>query len=401
MRNYYRAYQNQEPQLLWRGGAWEQPAQTQPIRRESRKPSGRAVVLFVLSLVMIAALTVILVVLSVHTEGTYAADEWEYYATGETTIEQAPLGDGTVLTLVPSAGKPTMSFQDIYSKNIQSIVSVVVSGEYSGGLGTGVIMSENGYIVTNAHVVVGSAQASVSFYDGTTLEAALVGYDEYSDLAVLKVDAAGLTPAEFGDSSALQVGDVALALGNPLGTELWGTMTDGIISAINRDVEVSGINMSLIQTTAALNSGNSGGALINDKGQVIGITNMKLMSSQSTIEGLGFAIPSATAKTVADALIAQGSYQGPPVIGIRASSDGETSGVMVYSVDERSSAYERGLRPGDLIIAVDGVAVNSVDEINAAKGERVAGDTLHFTVSRNGKTFELTIELVDSYSLNN
>ena len=166
-------------------------------------------------------------------------------------------------------------------------------------------MSQDGYIITNSHVIELCSRLSVVLWDDRSYSAALVGRDGQTDLAVLKIDCDGLTPAQFGDSAGIQVGDMAVAIGNPLGDKLRGTMTDGIISAINRDVDVEGRTMTLIQTNAALNSGNSGGALINAFGQVVGITNMKMQSYTTPVEGLGFAIPTATVKTVVDALIAE------------------------------------------------------------------------------------------------
>ena len=235
-----------------------------------------------------------------------------------TTVERAPLGDGTTLELFPLPEGEPLRFQEIYQANLSCIVSVRGTKGSSMSLGTGVIMSENGYIITNSHVIEGCSAVDVVLWDERVYPALLVGRDEQTDLAVLKVECTGLSPADFGDSGLLRVGDVALAIGNPLGEDLRGTMTDGIISALNRDVNVDGRTMSLIQTTAALNSGNSGGALINEYGQVIGITNLKMQSYYDTVEGLGFAIPTATVKAVVDTLIETGVVTGRPTIGITA-----------------------------------------------------------------------------------
>ena len=191
----------------------------------------------------------------------------------ETTVERAPTGDGTTLTISPLPSGGAHSLQEIYRENIASIVSIRGSKGDGMSLGTGVVMSEDGYIITNSHVIEGCGAVDVVLQDERVFQALLVGQDAQSDLAVLKIDCAGLMPAQFGDSTLLEVGDTVAAIGNPLGEELRGTMTDGIISAINRDVNVDGYTMVLLQTTAALNSGNSGGALINDRGQVVGITN--------------------------------------------------------------------------------------------------------------------------------
>ncbi len=317
-------------------------------------------------------------------------------------IPLAEHGDGTTLTLVSAEGKQELSFQDIYEKNIASIVGIYSSSQAGGSFGTGVILTADGYLVTNAHVVEGGEEVTAVLYDGTLLECSLVGFDPYSDLAVLRVTPdAPLTPAEFGDSDQLRVGDVALALGHPLGAELWGTMTDGIISAINRDVEMDdGTVMTLIQTTAALNTGNSGGALLNSCGQVVGITNMKIMADDSTIEGLGFAIPSTLVKQAADAMIAAGSFEGTPSIGITGATAPDGSGVRVYTVDRRSDAWAQGVRPGDIITAVNGTPVSTVDEINAVKLGWMVGDTVTLTLSRDGERLTVEVRLVGAYSLN-
>ena len=196
------------------------------------------------------------------------------------------------------------------------------------------------------------------------------------------------------------MGDTALALGNPLGSELWGTMTEGIISAISRDVAMDdGTTMTLIQTTAALNSGNSGGALLNDRGQVVGITNMKLMADDNTIEGLGFAIPSTLVKQAADAMVSTGVFTGAASLGITALIAYDPEGVLVQTVDPASDAYAQGLRPGDRITAVDGVSVHSVDEVNDLKAGLSVGDTLTLIVVREGEEFTVTVALVVAYTL--
>ena len=246
----------------------------------------------------------------------------------------------------------------------------------------------------------------VAFQDGTVHEALLVGKDTPSDLAVLKIDCRGLVPAEFGDSEALEVGDTVLAIGNPLGEELWGTMTDGIISAINRDVHVDGYTMSLIQTTAALNEGNSGGALINEYGQVVGITNLKMGAENSLVEGLGFAIPTATVKAVVDQLIAHGAVTGRPTMGItvttitaaRAEALDIPQGARVESVEPGGPAFGV-LQPGDVIVEANGAAVSSTDDLLTVKSNLAAGDGLTLTLWRSGVWLERTIILVEQAEL--
>ena len=321
-----------------------------------------------------------------------------------TTVDRAPTGDGTTLSITPAAGGEPLSFQEIYRRNIPSIVSIRGYTADGMSLGTGVVLSEDGYIITNAHVIEGSSSVDILLYDDSTYSALLVGMDSESDLAVLKIDARALTPAQFGDSDQLEVGDVALAIGNPLGEELRGTMTDGIISAINRDVNVDGRNMVLLQTTAALNSGNSGGALINDHGQVIGITTLKMSSYYDTIEGLGFAIPTTTVKEIVDVLIAQGYISGRPTIGITVNTypveteDG-VSGLQIMDVDPMGNAWDAGLRAGDIILAANGRTVSAMEDLEEIRDQVGVGGTLTLEVLREGERLTFSIELVDRYTL--
>ena len=322
-------------------------------------------------------------------------------------LRRAPTGDGTVLTLAERPAEAAMSFQDIYKKVSPSVVFIRAATGQGISQGTGVVMSADGYIITNAHVIEGSFRADVVLEDGGQYEALLVGSDAATDLAVLKIDAQGLTPAEFGDSDQMEVGDVVVAIGNPMGEELRGTMTDGILSAINRDMEVEGRQMTLLQTTAALNTGNSGGALINDMGQVIGITNMKLMAYNSTVEGLGFAIPSRTAKTVVDDLIGYGVVKGRPMLGITVrplTAEERTGrsldhGLWVEQVEEKSDAWTQGIRTGDVLLSANGVELSVNDDLLELKNALAVGETIQFCLWREGETLDITVELVEQYSL--
>ena len=325
----------------------------------------------------------------------------------ETTVERAPTGDGTTLTISPLPSGGAHSLQEIYRENIASIVSIRGSKGDGMSLGTGVVMSEDGYIITNSHVIEGCGAVDVVLQDERVFQALLVGQDAQSDLAVLKIDCAGLTPAQFGDSTLLEVGDAVAAIGNPLGEELRGTMTDGIISAINRDVNVDGYTMSLLQTTAALNSGNSGGALINDHGQVVGITNLKMEGYDSTVEGLGFAIPTTTVKEVVDALIAYGQVENRPTIGITgytvtaemaAGFDGP-QGVAVQTVREDSDAQMQGILPGDIIVEANGETITTMEQLQALKDSLSVGDVLSLRIWRSGHYLERDVILVDQYTL--
>jgi serine protease Do len=326
----------------------------------------------------------------------------DYIGTGATlNVVESPKGTETD----PSDTAGALSLQEIYSKVIPSVVSISTTTANGGASGTGIVMSADGYIITNYHVVDGAQSVSVLTEDNQSYDAVIVGSDETSDLAVLKVEASGLTAAEFGDSDQLRVGDSVVAIGDPLGVQLRGTMTDGIISAINRDLTVNDRQMTLIQTNAALNNGNSGGPLINCYGQVIGINTMKLSNyySSATVEGLGFAIPISTAKPIIDELIANGYVAGRPAIGITGESlpiSVQTyyrlpSGVYVTSVTAGSDAAAKGITEGDIITAVDGTAISSIDDLNTIKNQHTAGDTLKLTVYRGGQYYDVEITLMD------
>lgn len=278
--------------------------------------------------------------------------------------------------------------------------------------GTGFIISDDGYIVTNAHVVydekynAGQAyEVSVLFSDETEHEANIVAYDPETDIAVLKVDEKGLKPAILGDSDELRVGELVIAVGNPLGFDLFGTVTSGIVSALNRKIDINEKKMSLIQTDAAINSGNSGGPLLNSCGQVIGINSAKMSSSYSSniasVEGLCFAIPMKEAKVIIDDLINYRYVTGRPQIGINTTDIDELQsrfknipmGVLILSIEEDSAADLAGLKVGDVIIDIEGEAVSTAQELNDIKNKYKAGDTVILTVSRDGKDVKVRLTL--------
>ena len=312
-------------------------------------------------------------------------------------IQPSPEG----LENIPMEGG--ISLQDIYTANIDSVVSISCTGYGKESTGTGVILSSDGFVVTNAHVVDGANVISVQLTDDRIYEAEIIGADEISDLAVLYIGVGGLVPAQFGDSASLRVGDTVVAIGDPLGTEFRGTYTNGIVSAINRDVDVDGRTMTLIQTNAALNSGNSGGPLINCYGQVIGINTMKIgtFTDNAGVEGLGFAIPSATVKEIVDQLISQGYVSGRPSLGLEGES---ISGVYQYYyrmppglyitwVEPGSSAHQRGIEDGDILLSINEKPVTSMDELKAAIYEYEVGDTVETVIYRGGQRYlvELTL----------
>ena len=328
--------------------------------------------------------------------------------------QSAPLGTGVTLEITdspssvqtrPSDEESALSLQEIYQQVIGSVVSITTATPSGTASGTGIIMSADGYVITNHHVIENAQVISVLTSDDHQYDAMLVGSEETSDIAVLKMDASGLQPAQFGDSSQLRVGDSVVAIGDPLGVQLRGTMTNGIISAINRDLTVGDRTMTLIQTNAALNNGNSGGPLINCYGQVVGINTMKMSSyySSASIEGLGFAIPIAVAKPIIDELIENGYVAGRPAIGITGETLPNTfrtyyhlpSGIYVTSVAEGSDAKAKGLSEGDVITAINDIPVTSIDELNKVKNQFVAGDTVTLTVYRGGQYYLVDIVLVD------
>lgn len=313
------------------------------------------------------------------------------------------------MTLSPK-GSRQLTLQEIYDKCLPSIVSITAyaSDDSGASWGTGVVLSADGLIMTNTHVIDGSDSVTVTLSDGTEYkDAKLVGADSQSDITILKIDAAGLAAAEFGDSSELQVGDNVAAIGNPLGEEFTGTMTNGIVSAINRGITYNGHVMTLIQTNAAINEGNSGGPLVDMYGHVIGITNMKMMSSYSSIEGIGFAIPSSGIVSVAADLCSGGSVTGRPSIGITVGAVTKTvaehygipNGLYVSSVAEGSDAEAQGVHKGDIVTAVNGQTVTTTAEVSAIKNAMKAGDTLKLTIWRDGKTMDIDVKLVESSTI--
>ena len=314
-------------------------------------------------------------------------------------LHQSP---DAVENIPPEGG---ISLQEIYRMNIDSVVSISCSSLGSASSGTGVIMTGDGYIVTNCHVVEDAASISVQLTDQRVFSADLIGADSVSDLAVLHIDATDLTPAKFGNSDNLQVGDTVAAIGDPLGVEFRGTMTDGIVSAINRDVTVNGRTMTLIQTNAALNSGNSGGPLINCYGQVIGINTMKIstFTNSSGVEGLGFAIPSSTVKDVVEQLISQGYVSGRPTLGIEGESLSTfyqhyyrlPAGLFITEVEYGSSADSTGIEKGDILISISGTPITSMEELNAVIFECEVGDTVETIIYRSGQQYRVELTLTE------
>lgn len=320
----------------------------------------------------------------------------------------------TDATAAGSTDGTSMSVQQIASVVSPSVVAITTEqmsssqtwfgGYYvQSGAGSGVIISQDGYILTCAHVVSGATSVKVQLNGSDeSYDATVVGQDSTSDIAVLKIDATGLTPAVIGDSDALAVGEVAVAVGNPLGT-LSNTVTDGIVSALNRQVTVQDNDMTLIQTDASISPGNSGGGLFNANGELIGIVNAK--SSSSDAEGLGFAIPINTAMEMAKQMIEKG-YVARPAMGVTVITinDAQTAmqygvsnyGVYIYQIASGSGAEKGGLKLGDRIISIDDVAVSSASDVQKYCQSKEVGDTVTLQVERDGKVISCEVTLGES-----
>lgn len=394
--------------------------------KKKRKPGkaswriGGAILLVVL---LIAASSLIFSGSNQRTEAPYISgdgmpDDWNDYLDNyyqvtenkdaEIKLPRAELVPDFKVAISSDRGKE-LSLQELYDQCSKSIVAIKgyqdgVDGYYWG---SGIILSKDGLILTNTHVIENCDTASVTLFDNSSYDAALVGADSTSDIAVLRIEATGLTPASFGDSAELAIGDKVAAIGNPLGETFRMTLTDGIISAIDRGISYNGHSMTLLQTNTAINEGNSGGALFNMYGQVIGVTNMKMMSSYSSIEGIGFAIPSSTIAAVADSLMQYGEVRGRTAIGITVGAIPENvtshydlpTGLYVSAVEEKSDAAAKGIQQGDIITAVNGNPASATSDILTVKNTLSVGDTITFTIWRDGETFDVDVTLVDENDL--
>lgn len=339
----------------------------------------------------------------------------------EVEIHSTPSGEGAS-NEISATGE--LSTENIAQKVLPSIVGIVVYTKDSAendqeyGSGSGIVLTSDGYIITNAHVILQETYAGgitavdkvdVYLNNGEVCSARIVGADSRTDLAVLKISKNNLVAAEFGDSTALKVGEKAVAIGNPTGLTLASSVTQGIISGINRNITVgsSGYTMNCIQTDAAINPGNSGGALVNKYGQVIGINSSKI--AQTEYEGIGFAIPIDEAKPIIDSLIANGYVTDRVRIGITFTSIpssmgdlmGVPAGLRVVSVDQTTDAYRKGVTAGDIITEIDGVPVVELSDVSAVLEEKRPGDEVELTIYRekNGKnTLKINVVLQEDIS---
>ena len=418
-------YREDEP---WDTGSW-QTGSTEPPRNNSG-PMALMLILVIFLCGIITVLGILNVKMFNQLNDRKEADTTIQFIPEETMSQAAPAAETAEAAQIPATTLPCseedislciqesptapanipetsgLSLQDIYQKNIPSVVSIISQNRSGGSTGTGVILSDKGYIVTNAHVVEDAVSVSIQLTDGRTFQASLIGSDEISDLAVLFIEADNLVSAEFGDSTSVRVGDTVTAIGDPLGVKFRGSFTDGIISAINRDVAIEGRTMSLIQTNAALNSGNSGGPLINCYGQVIGINTMKIgaFTDSAGVEGLGFAIPSATVKDVVDQLIDQGYVSGRPTLGLT----GETlssfylryyrlpAGLYITEVDPGSDAAELGIEPGDILLYINKNRILTMDDVNALLYRHEVGDTVTAVIYRGGQQYSVELTLTEN-----
>ena len=336
-----------------------------------------------------------------------------YYAgnrPGETSVNVSSR-PATQVSVNTVDGKNAMSDAEVYAAGVNSVVSINVTGTsgtnffgqavQTASAGSGFILTKDGYIVTNYHVVKDGETVKVTLYSGDEYEAKYVGGDEDYDIAVIKVEAADLQPVTLGDSGSLNVGDHVLAIGNPLG-ELTFSMSGGMVSCVNRAINVDGTPFNMIQTDTSINPGNSGGPLFNQYGEVVGIVSAKYSSTgNESVEGLGFAIPINDVFAMIQDIMTNGYVTNKPYLGVTAGTMTKqmaaqyrydvTSGVFIYSVEEDSAADQAGLKMGDVITKVDGTAITSMEDLTVAKKQYSAGDTCTLTVYREGQ--ETTVEL--------
>lgn len=326
---------------------------------------------------------------------------------GGTTVYQGKR-PSTVINTASIDTSKQMTAAEVYAGNVNSTVGITTQvttnfwgyTTQSAASGSGFIYSADGYIITNYHVIESASSIKVTLYDGKSYDAQLVGYDESNDVAVLKIDAKDLTPVTIGDSDNLNVGDSVIAIGNPLG-ELTFSLTSGAVSALDREVTMSNnVTMELIQTDCAINSGNSGGALFNLYGEVIGITNAKYSGSSgsgASIDNIGFAIPINSVRSIVDSIIEKG-YVAKPYIGVMVSdvsdeaiSYGTPAGAAVVSVTEGGPAEKAGLQANDIITAVDGKEISGKSGLSSIIADCAAGDKLTLSVYRQGQTLTVTV----------
>lgn len=337
---------------------------------------------------------------------------WAVMNRGSATSVNVSGRPATEVAVKTVDGKTLMSDAEVYAANVNSAVSINVTGTsgtnffgqpvQTASAGSGFVLTTDGFIVTNYHVVENADTVKVTMYNGDEYDAKYIGGDEDYDIAVIKVDAQNLHAVTLGDSDNLNVGDRVLAIGNPLG-ELTFSQSGGMVSSVNRAINVSGTPFNMIQTDASINPGNSGGPLFNQYGEVVGIVSAKYSSTSNSesVEGLGFAIPINDVAAMVQDIMTNGYVSNKPYLGINPGSMTEemaaqyrydvTEGVFVYSVEEGSAAEKAGLKMGDVITKVDDKDIKTVDDLNMAKKKYSAGDTAKLTVYRQGETITVDI----------
>ena len=388
-------------------GAYSAPKQAAP--KPQKKTSGVRIAIIALCCALVGSILGAAIV-GVTMHSIYGSEENVSAAapTPETTRPQINTNPTEATSASPANSSGTLSPAEIYQSNVSAIVGIAnegtsynVFGQISktASSGTGFIISSDGEILTNYHVVEGAQTLTVTMHDGSTYRAIVIGYEAESDVALLKIEASDLPTVSFGDSDTLSVGDEVAAIGNPLG-ELTYTMTTGIVSSMDRDVNTDGTPINMMQIDAAINPGNSGGPLFDMNGNVVGITTAKYsgtLTSGATIEGIGFAIPINDVLTILDDLRESGTvpnraYIGITVTTVAASEAMQTpAGAKVESVTEGSCGAAAGLQPGDIIIAVNETEINSIDDLSKELKNFRAGDSAQLTVFRNGSELTLTV----------
>ena len=314
------------------------------------------------------------------------------------------------ITTVRVGGGRELTMPEVYAANINSVVSINVSATgtnvfgqsvQTAASGSGFAITQDGYIVTNYHVVEGASSVKVTLYNGETYDASVIGGDEDYDIAVIKIDVNGLSPVVLGDSSKIAIGETVAAIGNPLG-ELTFSMSQGIVSCVDRAINVDGTPFNMIQVDCSINPGNSGGPLVNTYGEVVGIVSAKYSSySSTTVEGIGFAIPINDVLAMIEDIMTNGYVTNKPFIGITPGTMTKqmaqqyrydiSEGVFVYSVEPGSAADKAGLKMGDVILKIDGKEIKDTAGLTAAKKSYSAGDTATFTIYRGGETMEIQL----------
>lgn len=397
------------------GNQWQQPLYQMPQQPEHTQPkkkhtAGRVVALALCCSLLGGAVGAGAMAIGTSMTGTSGGSR----SSSTSTILQGDRPTSAINVSKIDTSKE-MTAAEVYAANVNSTVGITTSitTNYWGyqttaaASGSGFILTADGYILTNYHVIENSNSVKVTMYDGTSYDATIVGYDESNDIAVLKIDATGLTPVVLGDSDKLNVGDPVVAIGNPLG-ELTFSLTSGAVSALNREVTLSSnVTMDLIQTDCAINSGNSGGPLFNSHGEVIGIVSAKYSSSASSssasVEGLGFAIPMDDVADMVSELVTNGYVTGKPLMGISVGDVAEDvqaygvpAGAAVKVVTPGLCGEKAGLQEGDIITKINDTEVASGNDLITAKDNYKPGDTVNLTVYRDGKTITVKLTLEES-----